>query len=90
MEQLLDAHPALQAMSGKVGCLEQVILDLVAKGQLPLPRTAICSEPTVDKTLTICFACSSPDVQPETVLEGLNSYINALRADASRVLAISL
>ena len=89
MERLLDVYPAFQAMRGKVGCLEQAILNLVARGQLALLRTAICSEPTVDKTLTICFGCSSPDAQPETVLEGLNSYINALRADASRVLAVS-
>jgi hypothetical protein len=90
LERLHDGHPALQAIRGKVGCLEQAILDLVARGQLPLLRTAICSEPTVDKTLTICFGCSSAEAQPETVLEGLNSYINALRACASRVLAISL
>jgi hypothetical protein len=89
LERLLDGHSALQAIRGRVGCLEQATLNLVARGHLALLRTAICSEPTVDKTLTICFGCNSPEVQPENVLEGLNSYIKALRADATRVLAIS-
>jgi hypothetical protein len=89
LERLLDGHSALQAIRGKVGCLEQATLNLVAGGHLALLRTAICSEPTVDKTLTICFGCNSPEVQPEIVLEGLNSYITALRADATRILAIS-
>jgi hypothetical protein len=90
MERLLDGHTALLAMSGRVWCLEQAISILVAGGQLQSLRSAICSEPTVDKVLTICFACNSPDVQPETVVEGLNSYIGALRADAGRVLAVSV
>src|SRR5208283_2145536 len=34
MERLLDVHPAFQALRGKVGCLEQAILNLVARGQL--------------------------------------------------------
>ena len=89
MERLFDSHPALQAIREKVGCLEQTILNLAARGHLALLRTAICAEPAVDKTLTICFACNSPAVQGENVLEGLNSYITALRADATRVLAIS-
>jgi hypothetical protein len=50
-------------------------------------RTAICTEPMVDKTLTICFGCSSASTQRETVLEGLDSYIRALRSVATRILA---
>jgi len=50
-------------------------------------RNAICSEPTVDKTLTICFGCSSQDSNSADILQGLDSYIGAIRASAARVLS---
>jgi hypothetical protein len=87
MERLLDAELRLHGLRGKVRCLEQAVLYVLDQRDLETLRTAICTEPMVDKTLTICFGCSSPSMQRETVLQGLDSYIRALRAGATRILA---
>ncbi|MBZ5493802.1 MAG: hypothetical protein LAO76_23020 [Acidobacteriia bacterium] len=87
MERLLDTEVRLQALCGRVRCLEQAFLCVLDRTGLEVLRPAICAEPSVDKTLTICFGCHSATTQRETVLEGLSSYIRSLRADATRVLA---
>ena len=49
---------------------------------------AVCAERAVDKSLSICFGCySESPARSESVLEGLESYISALRAEAQQVLA---
>jgi hypothetical protein len=87
IERLLDADTRLAHIVGKIICLEQLVKRLVT-GDSGALRGAICSEPTVDKTLSICFGCASSEAALATILEGLESYIGALRADATRVLAI--
>lgn len=87
MERLLDAELRLHGLRGKVRCLEQAVLYVLHQKDLETLRAAICTEPMVDKTLTICFGCSSASTQRETVLEGLDSYIRALRSVATRILA---
>ncbi len=87
MERLLDTVQRLHDLCGKVRCLEQAVLCVLDRKDLETLRAAVCMEPAVDKTLTICFGCSSPNTQRETVLEGLDSYIRALRSAATRVLA---
>jgi len=87
IERLLDIEVRLQALCGKVRCLEQAFLSVLDRTSLEGLRPAICAEPSVDRTLTICFGCHSATTQRETVLEGLSSYIRALRAAAIRVLA---
>lgn len=86
LERLFDADARLAPIVGKFICLEQLVKRLVT-GDLGALRGAICSEPTVDKTLTICFRCTSSGTAPDAIIEGLESYIGALRADATRVLA---
>jgi hypothetical protein len=87
LERLFDADAQLAAIVGKIICLEQLVKRIVTTRDSGAIRRAICNEPAVDKTLAICFGCTSSGTAPATVLEGLESYIGALRADATRVLA---
>ena len=87
IDALLDSDSRLGLIVGKITCLEQLItvaLGTLDKDQI---RSAICAEPSVDKTLTICFSCSSKDGDLATILTGLASYIADLRKKAPRVLA---
>lgn len=87
LELLLDADGRLWALCGKVRCLEQLVLDALSRdtGGDSL-RTVICAEPHVDKTLTICLSCHSP-ASSASPSEGLASYIEDLRSQATRVLS---
>jgi hypothetical protein len=87
LERLLDRHEALSKLSGRIICLEQLLLRLVDAYDHEGLRRAICAEPAIDKTLTICFGCASPNTDRDTVCAGLNSYITALRRDSARVLS---
>lgn len=87
LERLLDEVPSVGQLHGRVTCLEQVVAAAVETA-LQRVADAVCAEPTVDKALTFCFACRSPDTaQAESVRDGLASYVNDLRSDAPRVLA---
>jgi hypothetical protein len=86
IEQLLTCDSRLGGITGKIVCLERLLQTTMANVDEGMVRTLICAEPDVDKTLTICFGCSSgSDV---AVDEGLNSYISDLRRNAPTVLAI--
>jgi hypothetical protein len=87
LERLLDAHGALSVIGGRITCLEQLVRRLLEACDHEEIRKAICAEPKIDKTLTICFGCASPTVDRDAVRDGLNSYIAALRRDSARVLS---
>ena len=90
IEVLLDQETRLHAIRAKVWCLEQLVASALEANDQDVIRNAVCSEPAVDKTLTICFSCSSATgAQAEAVLAGLRSYIGDLRTQATRVLAPS-
>lgn len=87
LEVLLDELSDLAPLRGRLRCLEQIVarcLDSVGPDAL---AHAICREPDVDKTLSICFRCfSAPPHAAALDRAGLDSYIAALRASAPRVL----
>jgi hypothetical protein len=87
IERLLDAVEALADVTGKLTCLERLVKYAVTKGDAALIQEAICKEPDVDRTLSICFRCFSPERTIETVVEGLDSYISDLRQRAPRTLS---
>lgn len=86
LEKILDSHLRLDGICGKVKCLEQVVLDTFVICGSELVRQHICASPTTDKALSICFGCASCTTTDESTVEGLNSYIRSVRADAPRVL----
>jgi hypothetical protein len=87
LERLLDGDTRLNALVGKVRCLEQLVLLPLSADNYPRFRIAVCREPTVDRTLAICFSCSAKQATLEGIIEGLRSYINDLRSQANRILA---
>jgi hypothetical protein len=87
VERLLDVEERLMPICGCIRCLEQLVLAAVSGGMHKEVRDAVCLEPGVDKTLTICFSCTSGRGLLESSIECLNSYIDDLRASAPRVLA---
>lgn len=87
IERLLDSVPTLAGIAGKVICLEQLVGHAVVSGDPVATRAAICREPGVDRTLSICFSCSGPGQSVASVMEGLVSYIADLRQGAPRALS---
>ena len=53
-------------------------------------RSAVCSAQAADIALASCFNCRSPEVDPAGWLEGVTSYVEHLRRDASTVLVNGL
>ena len=87
IESLIDSDARLVAICEKVKCLEQVFLGSVVRHGCATLRTCVCSEPGIDKALSICFSCKTRLLDDATVLEGLQSYIKDLRQRVTRVLA---
>ena len=87
LDQLLDLEPRISRIAGRVYCLEQLFAPLLSKAEVASVREAVCREPVVDRTLAICFSCSTTQAQRETILQGLSSYVRSVRATARRVLA---
>ena len=87
LEQLIDVDKQCVTLTGKVFCLEQVVLEVIRCVSVATVRSAICAEAGVDKAMTICFACHSDKVAATSIADGLNSYVRNLRAGAARALA---
>jgi hypothetical protein len=88
VELLLDQVTGLLVISGRVRCLEQIVLRCLAEpGASVAIAQAVCGEPDVDKALSICFRCFSPAPEGHALeLSAIHSYIAKLRAKAPRVL----
>lgn len=85
LELLLDQLPALQQLHGRVVCLEQLALVMLDRADdTDALALRVCAEPNVDKALNVSFACASA---PRGDRSGLESYVQALRAAAPRVLS---
>ncbi|MBN9023306.1 MAG: hypothetical protein J0H08_14685 [Rhizobiales bacterium] len=67
-------------------CLEQVMTTLLGRVGLARLREGVCTEPDVDRAMTICFACRSTVVDQTSVEVGLRSYVDDLRKSSSRIL----
>lgn len=86
MEHLLPHAEKLNVLCGKIICLEQLAIKAISLDVTAF-RQAVCSEPEVDKTLTICFSCSASEITVDDIYPGLTSYINDLRSKAPHILA---
>ena len=81
-ELLLHSRLDIRSLESKFICLEQNFLWLLENHDPQEVRIAVCGEQTMDRALTICFSCSSPDVREKAWREGLNSYIQDLQSKA--------
>ncbi|WP_175656961.1 hypothetical protein [Burkholderia ambifaria] len=82
----LKEHEACAYAHGKVACLEQLVLWMIAGAGLEAVQTSICALPAVDTSLNIALGCYSQSANLESCQEGLMSYINYIRTDVPRVL----
>jgi hypothetical protein len=71
---------------GRLACLEQLVTALAGRVGLDAVRARVCREPAVDRTLTNCFACYSPSIDPGVFAAGIGSYLADIRCVAPRVL----
>jgi hypothetical protein len=87
VDRLMENDARLLYLCGRVRCIEQLVLIMLSAGKGASLRDAICGEPSIDTTLTICFSCRSESGDDENFRKGLESYITDLRSKANRVLA---
>jgi hypothetical protein len=85
MERMLDVDRALLGLRGRMRCLEQLIFALLGRSEPGSVRAAICDEPNVDQSLSICFSCAAAQGNDESIVAGLESYIGDVRRNAARL-----
>jgi hypothetical protein len=74
--------------ANRIGCLEQLMAQLVVAAGADVVRPLVCGEPRVDRAITSCFGCSGGQVDREDILAGLLSYISHLDRSAPGVLLL--
>lgn len=89
LEHLLDDFDDLDGLCGRIRCLEQLVAELLSAGMTAHDISqAVCSEPKLDKTLSIIFSCySDASTDDATVNGALDQYIESLRGEAPRLMA---
>lgn len=87
LETLIEQHSEVVVVSGRLECLEQLFLRLLAAIDLHTVRNAVCQCAHVDRALAICFRCATSIAGIEEPIEGLASFVNSLRVVAPRMLA---
>ena len=87
IDRLIQVDHRLAYLSGRVWCIEQLVLIMLSDGKVASVRKAICDESSVDITLAICFSCTSAKTDEAQVRAGLESYVKDLRSKAPKVLA---
>ena len=86
LEQLIRVVKPLEALSGKIVCLEQTIAALLGRLGEASIRAAICAEPGADVALSLSFQCGR-GIGGIRDADGLRSYIQDLQCRAPTVLA---
>lgn len=85
IEGMLDVEETLVGLRGRVRCMEQLVFGLLRRSAPGSVRAAICDEPSVDKSLSLCFSCTTAQANDESVIAGLESYIGDVRRRAERL-----
>lgn len=85
-ESLQEEIRELAALRGRLVCLEQALIGITGRIGVPATRLKVCTEPGVDRSLTICFECHSSGTRSDFSADGLMSYVRHLREQASTLL----
>lgn len=88
LEEARSHVEALDALRGRVRCLEQIARRAIDNEEgFGGFSTGVCAEPSVDRSLSICFGCfgNSP-ADRATACEALDQYIREVRRSASDML----
>lgn len=85
-ESLSQCALALEALWGRIVCLEQLVFWLIASDGVDDIRRAICHDKGIDTALTVCFSCASDFLTNDDCQQALMSYIGDLRNNAPAML----
>ncbi len=85
-ESLQEEMWELAALRGRIVCLEQALIGITSRIGVLATRLKVCTEPGIDRSLTICFECHSSSTRSDFSTDGLISYVRHLREQASRLL----
>jgi hypothetical protein len=86
IEPVVTASGHVQQAERRVACLEQIVMTIVARHGAEMVHQRVCQEAAVDKSLSIRFSCASGNCNPQSICDGLSSYIGSIRRDAPRAL----
>jgi len=88
LETLLNYVADLAALCGLVRSLEQVVRRSITDDPtFAVVSAAVCGEPDIDKSLSICFSCWGSGATRAAAVTALESYIADLRTWAARILS---
>lgn len=76
--RLADELEMLPSVAGRFVCFEQVMLEICTGASAAGVAALVCTEPAIDKTMSICFGCSS-QFDEDSMRAGLQSYADDLR-----------
>lgn len=79
IEAILGVVDQLAELSGRVGCLEQVVAAVAERIGGPAVRALVCAEPDIDRAVSICLHCLREDAG-DFDRDGLDSYVRHLRS----------
>ena len=65
--------------SNCVGCFEQLMISMLSIEPFFDLRSRICANANTDKTMTICFSCSSSSTTKSVTTDAIRSYISEVR-----------
>jgi hypothetical protein len=90
LDALARQSTTCEQLCTRVRCLEQLLLRALDNypEELEGIKRAVCDEPNVDKSASICFGCfSGESATHDDVFARLQSYVDKLRRQAPGVLA---
>ena len=73
----------VQALQGRVVCLEQIVADLIGRESIAIVRKGILAEPAADAAVASCFGAQKNQADSQRELAAL---IDGLRADTGGLL----
>jgi len=84
-ETIFREHNDFVALKAKMICIEQAFLWLLENNSYGDIRDRVCIDAGTDKSLAICFSCTSQQTTYKNIQDGLNSYIHSLVKQAPNV-----
>jgi predicted nucleic acid-binding protein len=86
-EAMLELEPALAELSGRLVCLEQLMLGIIRQVGVAQVRSNVCALKAIDTALSICLKCWHPGTPNDLeIVDAFKSYINDLRSKAPNLL----
>lgn len=83
-------NATVAAINGRLACLEQLMIRVTEDLGADSVRLAVCGAKFADRAMSICFSCSSPEVDTASIPEALASYVGSVRQQSGGLLVANL